>query len=122
VCLIRVGVQVAIFVVDPDSFSRWAVEKGFKGEVKALVNDKDVTRALLAELNAGAKAKGLMAFEMPKCVRLIDDPFSVENGMLTPTFKTKRPQIMAAYQKTIIEPLIAETNRIEEAEKRNVKG
>ena len=34
-------------------------------------------------------------------IRLSPDPFSVENGMLTPTFKLKRPQAKAAYEEVI---------------------
>lgn len=35
------------------------------------------------------KAK-LHKFEIPKAVFCDDDAFSVENGLMTPTFKTKR--------------------------------
>jgi long-chain acyl-CoA synthetase len=36
-----------------------------------------------------------------QAVTLIPEPFSVENGLLTPTFKLKRPQAKAAYQAVI---------------------
>jgi hypothetical protein len=47
--------------------------------------------------------------------RLIDDPFTVENGFLTPTFKTKRPQLTAFYGPTVLKELIAETHALEES-------
>lgn len=33
-----------------------------------------------------------------KDVYLHPDPFSVQNGLLTPTYKTKRPQIKAYFK------------------------
>jgi long-subunit acyl-CoA synthetase (AMP-forming) len=34
-------------------------------------------------------------------VHLVSEPFSVENGLMTPTFKIKRPQAKAAFQEAI---------------------
>lgn len=34
-------------------------------------------------------------------VTLVPEAFSVENGLLTPTFKLKRPQAKAAFQEAI---------------------
>ena len=39
----------------------------------------------------------------PRDIYLQAEPFSVENGMLTPTFKTKRPQLRAHFKDTIKE-------------------
>ncbi len=64
---------VAIFVVDPATFTEWANSKGFKGDSKALVRDAALTKILLEELNKGARARGLQAFE---CVR-VHSPLSL---------------------------------------------
>jgi long-chain acyl-CoA synthetase len=56
-------------------------------------------------VRARVRADGLNGFEIPKSVTLTAEPFSVENGCLTPTLKMKRketrdkykPQIAAMY-------------------------
>lgn len=40
----------------------------------------------------------LHGFEKVKAIYLEPEPFSVENDMLTPTFKLKRPQCKARYE------------------------
>ena len=40
-------------------------------------------------------------FEVPKRVHIEFEPFSVENDLLTPTFKLKRQQAQAKYQREI---------------------
>jgi long-chain acyl-CoA synthetase len=41
---------------------------------------------------------GFAQYEQVHRFRLIPEPFSVENGLLTPSLKTKRPQVIAAYR------------------------
>jgi len=44
-----------------------------------------------------------MFFFQPKKIHLSPETFTVENNLLTPTFKSKRPQLQERYQKEIDE-------------------
>lgn len=50
-----------------------------------------------------AKENGLQGFETPKEIALVGDRFSVENGILTPTQKLKRPSANDYFKKVIAE-------------------
>ena len=53
------------------------------------------------ELTATGKSDRLKGFEMIKAVHLVATPFSIEDDLLTPTFKFKRPQLQKKFQKDI---------------------
>jgi long-chain acyl-CoA synthetase len=53
---------------------------------------------VLQSLNETAKEGSLKGFEQIKSVYLDPNQFSVENEMMTPTFKLKRPQLQKYYQ------------------------
>jgi len=58
--------------------------------------DPRVIQAALTEINKEARKAGLKGFETVKRLLLTMEPFTVENGLLTPTFKVRRRD---AYQK-----------------------
>ena len=47
------------------------------------------------------KKDNLKSFEQAKAIHLDSDPWSVEKDLLTPTFKSKRPQLEKYYKAEI---------------------
>mmetsp|Transcript_9256 Transcript_9256/g.16316 ORF Transcript_9256/g.16316 Transcript_9256/m.16316 type:complete len:660 (-) Transcript_9256:759-2738(-) len=89
------------FVVPGPGLQVWATEQGIKASVPELYADAKVKAYLLAELNATGKADKLKGFEMIKALHIEPTLWSVEDNLLTPTFKLKRPQLKTKYQATI---------------------
>jgi len=64
------------------------------------------------------KELGLKPFEQVKEIHLDSTLFSVENNLLTPTFKLKRPQATEFYQSVLDKMNEAVQKREEEKEKK----
>jgi len=60
-----------------------------------------VKTLIMDELVSTAKAANLKGFEKAKEATIEAKPFDAERGLLTPTFKPKRPQLRKHYQKEI---------------------
>ena len=61
------------------------------------VSDK-VKKFVQDELTKTGRAGKLKGFEIAKAVHLTAVPFSVEDDLLTPTFKMKRPQFLKFFK------------------------
>ncbi|XP_042505856.1 long chain acyl-CoA synthetase 6, peroxisomal-like [Macadamia integrifolia] len=93
---------VAIISVEPDILKAWATSANIKyDDLGQLCNDPRARAAVLADLDALGREAQLRGFEFVKSVTLAPEPFSVENGLLTPTLKIKRPQAKAYFAKAI---------------------
>jgi long-chain acyl-CoA synthetase len=67
----------------------------------ALCQEKAVIQAVMHSMAQEGRAAQLRGFEHVSAVTLVPEPFTVENGLLTPTFKLKRSQAKEAYQALI---------------------
>ncbi|XVF31331.1 hypothetical protein REPUB_Repub16aG0136400 [Reevesia pubescens] len=93
---------VAIVAVEPDVLRDWATSEGIKYEdLEQLCNDPRARKAVLSEMDNVGREAHLRGFEFAKAVTLVPEPFTLENGLLTPTFKIKRPQAKAYFAKAI---------------------
>uniref|UniRef100_A0A1X7TMP3 long-chain-fatty-acid--CoA ligase n=1 Tax=Amphimedon queenslandica TaxID=400682 RepID=A0A1X7TMP3_AMPQE len=95
---------VAIVVPDEEVLTQWAGEhdKGGKS-FEELCTDEEVKKAIFDDLYNVGKRDGLSSLEIPKAIELTSTAFSVENDLLTPTFKLKRPAARTKYMPDIVE-------------------
>lgn len=100
---------VAIVVPDEEVFVSWAERNGWKGTMEELCQNEDVNKAVLKDLISVGKENELRGFEQVKAVHLHHELFSVENDLLTPTMKNKRPQLKKRFAEEI-DALYAKTN------------
>ncbi|KAL5282251.1 hypothetical protein ACFFRR_005444 [Megaselia abdita] len=84
---------VAIVVPDVDVLKQWANENNIPGTLSVLCNSLTVKELVFKDMQSWGRKGGLKSFEQVKDVYLHPDPFSIQNGLLTPTFKSKRPQL-----------------------------
>ncbi|XP_008934944.1 PREDICTED: long-chain-fatty-acid--CoA ligase 1-like, partial [Merops nubicus] len=94
---------VAIVVPDPETLRSWAKKKGFEGSYEELCKNKDVKKHILEDMVRIGKESGLKSFEQVKDIFLHTEMFSIENGLLTPTLKAKRPELRKCFQSQIDE-------------------
>lgn len=66
-------------------------------EVEQLCRESSFKEAVLESMKREAEETGLKGFERVKEVVLEPEMFTVENGLLTPTFKLKRHQLKQKY-------------------------
>lgn len=92
---------VAIIVPDPETVGPWAKKKGLPVDAQVLCGMPELNAAILEDIKRHGKAAGLKGFEVPRAIHLSPDEFSVDNGILTPTFKLKRPAARRAFQAEI---------------------
>lgn len=93
---------VAVVVPDEEALTAWAAKSGVKADnFAALCADAKVVAAITKDMNKRGKAAELKGFEFARAIHVEPLPFSVENGMLTPTFKLKRPQARDHYRPVI---------------------
>ncbi|XP_077865938.1 long-chain-fatty-acid--CoA ligase 5-like [Saccoglossus kowalevskii] len=98
---------VAVIVPDPDELSKWAKSNEISGTLQELCKNKDVKKAILEDIQSRGKEYGLKSFEQAKDIHVVPDQFTVENGLLTPTSKSKRPALKK-YFMTELEALYKE--------------
>jgi long-chain acyl-CoA synthetase len=99
---------VGIFGVDPPAFAPWAskvlkktVDPSDLEAVKAACKDPRVLKSFLKHLDGIGKGHKFNGYENVRNVLLAVEPFTVENELLTPTFKLKRPQTARRFKSDI---------------------
>uniref|UniRef100_A0A3B5MEI6 Arachidonate--CoA ligase n=1 Tax=Xiphophorus couchianus TaxID=32473 RepID=A0A3B5MEI6_9TELE len=92
---------VGIVVPDREVFVEWAKERAFVGSYQELCHNPDVKNAVLEDMRAVGKEAGLKSFEQVKELYLHPEMFSIANGLLTPTLKSRRADIRRVFQEQL---------------------
>jgi long-chain acyl-CoA synthetase len=89
---------VVIAVPNPDAFGPFLQNKGLNP-----ATDKDkINETVLDEVKKCCKEAQLLGFEIPAAITMVDKPFSVDNGVMTATFKIVRHVAKVVYREEII--------------------
>lgn len=94
---------VGIVVPDRETLIPWAKERNIEGDFSQLCGNDKVKKAIMDDISTLGKKGNLFGFEQAKAIMLCDEPFSVENGLLTPTHKMKRHQLRQKFKNDIQE-------------------
>lgn len=92
---------VAVAVPDEDFLPIWAKQNSVEGDYKSLCANPKVKAAIVADLEKVGKEAKLNGFEFVKSVLLDTTPFSVDNDLMTPTFKLRRVNLLKYYKDDI---------------------
>jgi len=92
--------NVALLVPSFPALKKWAKENAIPDATpEQLVDNPKTTELFMAEIKRVCGE--LAGYEIPKKVLVVKEPFTTENGILTPTLKVKRREIMKRWGKDI---------------------
>lgn len=86
---------VALVVPDPEIARAWAKRRGKPEDVVALADDPDFRRHIGDAIDRTNKA--LSGVERIRKFRIVAEPFTIENGLMTPTMKVKRNMVVKQF-------------------------
>jgi len=87
--------NVAVIAPDWLVMGPWATEQGLTGSPEALIKEPGVIEQIENEVRKACK--DMAAYEVPQKILLLPEPFSPDNGILTPTLKLKRREVHKAF-------------------------
>ncbi len=96
----------ALIVPDLEALQPWAIDRNIKLDLATPTNPdlSQVIDLFRDELNREVKNRpGYRAEDRIAVIKLISEPFSIENGLLTQTLKIRRPVVMERYHDMINE-------------------
>ncbi|WP_313313192.1 long-chain fatty acid--CoA ligase [Pulveribacter sp.] len=85
----------ALAVVNNDEWRQLTGQLGLDADAPESLADPQVLRAALARIERSAA--GFARYAVPRAVHLVREPWTIENGFMTPTLKLKRNNLVAHY-------------------------
>lgn len=92
---------VAIIVPDPDYIKLWASKEGIEADLGEILKSKKLKVAITQDLNDRANKADLYGFEKIKNFKIVQEMFSVQNDLLTPSFKLVRHKAKVVFKDEI---------------------
>ncbi|HAW44862.1 MAG TPA: long-chain fatty acid--CoA ligase [Sutterella sp.] len=88
-----------VAVLNPEVFKKFAKDAGFDLDDENILESRQVRTALIKRVKA--IAKGFPQYGVPRKIVATFEPWSIENGLLTPTLKIKRRLILKKFENEI---------------------
>jgi long-chain acyl-CoA synthetase len=85
----------AIAVLNAEHWKKLASEKGWKADDAATLRSKEVESAITARI--GTQLKAFPGYAQVRRATVTLEPWTMDNGLLTPTLKLKRPKVMEKF-------------------------
>ncbi|XP_071829175.1 long-chain-fatty-acid--CoA ligase 1-like isoform X2 [Apostichopus japonicus] len=92
---------VALVIPDEEELAKRASAKKWAGKFEELCADERVKTEILSEIKTAGENAKLLGFEKVKSIHIVAELFSVENGLLTPSMKSKRPVIEKTFKEQL---------------------
>ena len=86
---------VAIVVLNEDYIKKWGDKNNNNAQSTTPEKLKEI---VLDDMIREGRKRGLMSYEQVKAIELIKEPFTIENGLLTPTYKSRRFAVEKKYK------------------------
>jgi long-chain acyl-CoA synthetase len=89
--------NVALVVPDQPALEKWASENSV--QLGSITDSEEVKKLIEKEL--AERSTSFKGFERPKKFMITTEDFTTDNGLLTPTLKLKRRNVLAKYEKDL---------------------
>ncbi|KAG2442580.1 hypothetical protein HXX76_002665 [Chlamydomonas incerta] len=108
---------VGVVVPSHKGLMVWAADNSVSGEYEDVVGTPAARAAVLAAMAATGKAEKLNSLEQVKAITLTAEQFTVENDLMTPSYKLKRAPLLKHFRKQV-DAMYAELAAAEAAKKK----
>jgi long-chain acyl-CoA synthetase len=90
---------LVLAVVNPDKWKEFAQQVGVRPDMPEALHDSRVESAVLERI--AEQIKEFPGYAKVRRVLLLNEPWSIDNGLLTPTLKLKRPKVVEQFSAQI---------------------
>lgn len=109
---------VAIIIPNQFKLKEWAIEQDIVHDIQNLFQDKRCIDLYFKELNRIIQERNFPSHCAPSMITLVDDQWTPENGLMTPSNKIKRNSVEKKY-KDVIEEMYNKINVLRNEELKN---